>query len=191
MRCPARGLHLPEQSKCWHSPCRKRDGLNAAGLLSGMPHPWRKDGSFRESETAKSHRCSPSPGSEKGQLRLSFNAVLHKGLRTSQPHPMPQAEPCCSPASSGSCPASAAQRGEQEPLCSKQKGKHMDYRHTRKQSPSSVHISTKSSTKHRMLLSNSRFKSTKLRADSCLIHASPKGQHSSTAARRRRLSEIR
>lgn len=122
MRCPARGLHLPEQSKCWHSPCRKRDGLNAAGLLSGMPHPWRKDGSFRESETAKSHRCSPSPGSEKGQLRLSFNAVLHKGLRTSQPHPMPQAEPCCSPASSGSCPASAAQRGEQEPPCSKQKG---------------------------------------------------------------------
>lgn len=44
---------------------------------------------------------------------LSCTRGTCRGLRTSQPHPMPQAEPCYSP---------AAQRGEQEPPCSKQKG---------------------------------------------------------------------
>lgn len=165
------------------------------GCSPGCPIPGGRMDPSEKARRPRAIAAAPAQAQKKDSLDsvsvLSCTRGTCRGLRTSQPHPMPQAEPCCSPASSGSHPASAAQRGEQEPPCSKQKGKHMDYRHTRKQSPSSVHISTKSSTKHRMLLSNSRFKSTKLRADSCLIHASPKGQHSSTAARRRRLSEIR
>lgn len=53
---------------------------------------------------------------------LSCTRGMCRGLHASQPHPMPQAELCCSPALLGSRPASTAQMGEQEPSCSKQRG---------------------------------------------------------------------
>lgn len=96
------------------------------GRSQGCPIPGGRMDPSEKARRPRAIAAAPAQARKRDSLdpvsMLSCTRGMCRGLHTSQPHPMPQAEPFCSPASSGSHPASAAQRGEQEPPCSKQKG---------------------------------------------------------------------